>query len=348
MRLLIASPRDRFAESMKFAEALSVLGVKAICVHDKDYSVLSEFKFLKHIPSPKLLRLIKQFRPDFTFIYATYYTAHMAKLLDQPLLVHLRGDLWAESNSNRSLYSFLPKRMLFEWKTLVTTRGIKKADIIFPLSKWLEKRVKQHLPNHPTRVLYRGVDPEEWRPKRDMILFNLKHPTVVGVFEFEIYPKVMGLLKFMRSIQKMPDVHFYFAGNGPYINLIKRNQPSNMSLLGRLSKLGVQKLLASGDVFVHPSGLDSLGRTVMEASLMEKPIIASSVGGIPEIVRDNETGFLCGVNDTEQWVEKIRFLLDNPSVGKKLGKNARNYVKEKFDWETIAKGFMENLRGVLC
>jgi len=94
---------------------------------------------------------------------------------------------------------------------------------------------------------------------------------------------------------------------------------------------------------VHPSGLDALPRSVKEASLMEKPIIASNVGGIPEMVRDNQTGYLCNVDDVDQWIERIRFLLDNPDVGRKFGKNAREFVASTFSWRRIAEDFLKNL-----
>jgi len=102
-------------------------------------------------------------------------------------------------------------------------------------------------------------------------------------------------------------------------------------------------MLDSCDIFVHPSGSDVLPRTVKEASLMEKPIVASNIGGIPEIVKDNETGYLCDIDKTDEWIEKIRFLLENPDVARKFGKNAREFVMETFNWRRIARGFRENL-----
>jgi len=344
MRLLIVSPKTRLTDSVKFAEALAPLGVNTICVHDEDYYALSDRKVLRHVPFPKLLKLIKRFNPDFTFTFIPYYTVYMAKLLNRPLLVHLRGDIWTEVNYDRAKNPSFSERIFFVWINFVTTHGIEKADLILPVSKWLEKRVKQHLPKHPTHVLYRGVNPEEWLPKPCITPFSLKHPAVVGTFEFRVYPKVVGLLKFIKCIEKMPDVNFYFAGAGPYMNLIERNRPSNMFLLGRLSKSRIQSLLASGDVFVHPSGLDALPRSVVEAALMEKPIIASNVGGIPEIVEDKKTGYLCEIDDTDQWVEQIRFLLNNPSFAEMLARNARKAVSKKFDWKNIAKDFVNKMR----
>jgi glycosyltransferase involved in cell wall biosynthesis len=223
------------------------------------------------------------------------------------------------------------------------TSSLRKADLILPNSKWLQKQIKQHLPNHPTQVLYVGINAGNWVPSHSVTL-NLKHPAVVGVFPFSIYKKVTGFLKFTRVIRKMPDVNFYFAGDGPYFNLIKQSCPPNMFLMGRVSRPEVKKLLESGDIFVHPSGLDALPRSVKEASLMEKPIIASNEGGIPEIVKNNQTGYLCENDDVDQWIERIRFLLDNPDVSRRFGKNARKFVKETFDWRKIAESFLKTLK----
>lgn len=343
MRVLIASTKQRLADYAEFAEALNILGVETICVHDVNYYALSELTVLNHVPFPKLLKLIKEFNPDFIITNSPYYTVYIAELVTQRLLVHLRGDMWTESYWYKTLYPSLFKRTWYQWKTFVMTRGIKKAYLILPICKWLEEKVREHLPNYPTQVLYRGINPEKWSPKHKTRLLELEHPAVVGVFDFEIYQKVVGLLKFIKSIEKMPDIHFYFAGNGPYANLVKQKRPSNMFLIGRIPKPSIQSLLGSGDIFVHPSGLDAVPRSIAEASLMEKPIIASNVGGIQEIVKDNKTGYLCNINDTDQWIEKTRFLLDNPRVAKKLGKNARKFVTDNFSWTKIAEGFVRRL-----
>jgi glycosyltransferase involved in cell wall biosynthesis len=342
MRLLIVSGKGRMADYFDFVKALNYFGVEAICVQDLKHCFLSESKPLHIVPFPKLLKLIKRFNPDIVMTDSPYYIPHMAKLVNRCVLFHMRGEIWSESQLDIVMYPSIFARMYTNYLDTIKTPSIKKADLILPNSKWLQKQVKQHLPNHPTQVLYVGINAEKWVPNPNTT-FNVKHPAVVGVFPFIIYAKVSGLLKFTRVIRKMPDVNFYFAGNGPYLNLIKRNCPPNMFLMGRVSRPEVKKLLESCDLFVHPSGLDALPRNVKEASLMEKPIIASNVGGIPEIVKNNQTGYLCNINDVDQWIERIRFLLDNPDVGRKFGKNAREFVANTFSWRRIAEDFLKNL-----
>lgn len=346
MRLLIVSRKQRLAGYNEFVDALNSLEVEAKCVHDLKYCFLGENKPLYAVPIPKLLKLIKRFNPDFVMTDSPYYIPHMAKLVNQRVLFHMRGaeeGRPAERAWDIAMYPSLFVRMYTHYLARMIIPGIQKTDLIFANCKWIQKQVKQLLPNHPTQVLYVGIDAGKW-VRENNITFNLKHPAIVGVFPFTVYAKVSGFLKFIGVVKKMPDANFYFAGKGPYYNLIKRNCPSNMFLIGRVSKFEVKKLLESGDIFVHPSGLDALPRSVKEASLMEKPIIASNVGGIPEIVENNRTGYLCNIDDVNQWVRKIRYLLDNPDIARRLGINAREFVMETFDWRKIAESFLGNLR----
>jgi glycosyltransferase involved in cell wall biosynthesis len=342
MKLLIVSTKQRLAGYNEFSEALDSLGVEVICVHDLRYCSLFESKPLHIVPFPKLLKLIKQFNPDFIMTDDPLYVIDMAKLVNQHVLFHMRG-LWNEPYWDRAMYPSLFLRIYNHYIAKKITPNLRKTDFILPNSKWLQKQVKQHFPAHPTQVLYVGINAGEWVPGQNT-LFNVKHPAVVGAFPLVIYPKVSGLLKFIRVIRKMPDVSFYFAGDGPYFNLVKQYCPPNMSLVGKLSESGVRRLLESGDIFVHPSGLDTLPRGVKEASLMEKPIVASNVGGIPEIVINNQTGYLCNIDNFNEWVGKIRFLLDNPNVARRLGKKAREFVMKTFDWRRIAESFLKSLK----
>jgi glycosyltransferase involved in cell wall biosynthesis len=346
MRILIPSTNQNMTDYSEFVEALASVGVDAMCVQSSRYCYLGETRPLHIIPTPKLLKIIKEFNPDFILTDSPYYISRIAKLVGRRLLFHMVGHLWSELYYEGAMLSSFFSRTYTRYLTAITGLSIKEIDLILPISKWLEKQVKEHLQNCPTRVLYMGINPRKWDPKgnaRSILTIDVKHPAAVGVFPFNIYPKVLGLLKFTRAIRKMRNVNFYFAGDGPYMDLVRQERPPNMFLVGRVSGSDVKEFLESGDVFVHPSGLDALPRSVKEAALMEKPIVASNEGGIPEIVKDGQTGYLCDINNTDQWTNKIRFLLDNPDVCRRLGKNAREFVTTTFDWRRIAEGFVKNL-----
>jgi glycosyltransferase involved in cell wall biosynthesis len=346
MKLLIISTANRLNTYAEFVSALNSLGVEALLVHDLKCCFLSDFRPLDIIPTPKLLKLVKQFNPDFVMIDSPYYIPYIVKLVNKPVLFHMGGaeqGLIRERYWDVAMYPSLFSRVYTLYQAKTISSSIKKVDLILPNCRWLEEQVNRYMPRYPTKVLYEGIDPKKWIPTHN-ITFDFKHPAVVGVFQYVIYPKVSGLLRFIKVIKKLPDVNFYFAGNGPYMELVKRNCPSNMFLIGSIPRSEVPRFIESGDVFVHPSGLDALPSSVKEASLLEKPIVSSNVGGIPEIVKDNQTGYLCDIRDTNQWVNKISYMLENPDTARRFGKNAREFVVATFDWKRIAEKFLRDLK----
>ena len=101
----------------------------------------------------------------------------------------------------------------------------------------------------------------------------------------------------------------------------------------------VRRYLNEIDVYGLCSGLDMSPHSILEAGMMKKPIIASNVGGIPELILDNETGYLVDIGDTNKWIKKIQLSLEEKS-GSRIGENANKFVKKNFSWKKIAKDFV--------
>ena len=76
---------------------------------------------------------------------------------------------------------------------------------------------------------------------------------------------------------------------------------------------------------------------------MKKPVVATNVGGIPELMKDGETGFLVEKGNSEEWIKKISILIDSKEKRKEMGENGRKFVEENFSWEKIAKEFLKDL-----
>ena len=84
--------------------------------------------------------------------------------------------------------------------------------------------------------------------------------------------------------------------------------------------------------------------TILEASIMKKPIVATNVGGIPESVKDKETAFLVEKEDAEELVEKLTFLLSNNEKAQEMSLAGYNFVKKNFTWDIIAKNFAQMIK----
>ena len=84
--------------------------------------------------------------------------------------------------------------------------------------------------------------------------------------------------------------------------------------------------------------------TLQEAQLMEKPVIATNVGGIPELMKDGETGFLIEKNNSNELFEKLSMLLNDLENANQMGIKGKEFVKNNFNWDKICNDFLNHLK----
>ena len=93
--------------------------------------------------------------------------------------------------------------------------------------------------------------------------------------------------------------------------------------------------LKASQVFVLPSRVESVPQSILEAFFLKIPVIATNVGGIPELVTNNKTGILVKPNDPEDLLDKINYLLNDGKLRKTLANNAYDFVLKNFSWEFL-------------
>ena len=104
-----------------------------------------------------------------------------------------------------------------------------------------------------------------------------------------------------------------------------------------------QNFLNEIDVYALVSGMDLAPLTLKEAQLMQKPVVATNAGGIPEMMKDGETGFLVEEGDHDEWIKHLTNTINDEDLSKRLGKEGQRFVKETFSWERIAENFVKIL-----
>jgi phosphatidylinositol alpha-mannosyltransferase len=117
------------------------------------------------------------------------------------------------------------------------------------------------------------------------------------------------------------------------------NLSSNVVFLDPVPALSYPSLLASCDVFVLPSLSESWPISLAEALSMEKPAVATDVGGVKEIVHDNETGLIVKPGDVIALSNAIVQLLEDKNLSKQLGKTGRKFIVDNFDWARLTNKF---------
>ena len=146
-----------------------------------------------------------------------------------------------------------------------------------------------------------------WYPQEGM---KLKHPCVGLLQNSQWWGKTKEMMILPKVLEALPDVTFYWVdGGGAYqkkiLSMLERYD--NFKFLGRLEyPEQVRQYLTEIDVYALVTGLDTLGVTILEASLMKKPVIATGNSAIPEVIEDGITGYLVKEGNPEDLVEKIR------------------------------------------
>lgn len=137
-------------------------------------------------------------------------------------------------------------------------------------------------------------------------------------------------------------------GDGPYKEMYKRmaGKDKNILFLGRICKNDLPAYYAASDIFVLPSLSEGLPTVLLEAAASGKPIVASNVGGISDIVRHKSTGFLVEPGDVMSFVYYIKLLLDDENLAYMMGYNACKHAKRNFNWDGIIEKYENIYRNV--
>ncbi len=344
MRLLIAGAKPKFFHLKEFGDALAKLGVEYKLVHDLDiYTGFPSKDIRKWFQTRKKFNeLVSEFKPDAVFIDRQAHFGVAAIIAKIPLFILLRGDYWSEMKwAKETLYKSPIKRAVLWWKQKIAERCFNGASAILPICKYLEPIVKEHYPKKLVKVLYGGIDSSKWYPVEEM---ELKHPCVGLLQGAWIWGKTKEILTLTKVIESMPNVMFYWAGDGPYRQKITDvlGKYDNFKWLGALEYPDkVRQYLAALDVYALASGIDMSPLTLQEAQLMKKPVIATNAGGISELMTDKETGFLIEKGDHEDWIKKLTLLINDKKLAENMGNAGRKFIEDNFSWERMAKNFLD-------
>jgi starch synthase len=193
-------------------------------------------------------------------------------------------------------------------------------------------------------VIYNGIDAEQYSPDSatDVIErygVDTTKPSVVFVGRITRQKGVPVLLR--AAAQLDPEV----AG---LVEELRKTRAGVIWLSGMLSKREVIQLLSHSTLFACPSVYEPLGIVNLEAMACGTAVVASKVGGIPEVVADGETGLLVPPDDPDALAESITALTRDRDRAKAMGAAGRERAQSQFDWGKIAGQTAELYRSVVA
>jgi N-acetyl-alpha-D-glucosaminyl L-malate synthase BshA len=173
---------------------------------------------------------------------------------------------------------------------------------------------------------------------------------VVHVSNFRPVKRVDVALEVFRGIGRRLPARFLLIGDGPVRSDIERltvehGLTRDVVLLGEQQDL--VPWLSIADLFLLPSAQESFGLAALEAMACEVPVVASRVGGLPEIIENGVTGYLCPLEDVDEMIERSVELLTDGTRRARMGRTAANVVRTRYCTDLIVPQYEAAYRGVL-
>ncbi len=150
------------------------------------------------------------------------------------------------------------------------------------------------------------------------------------------------LESFPGVLKKFPKTSLLIVGEGPEEESLKTLSRSldlekNVFFLGKLGNPKLRKYMRAADLFILPSLYEGMSHVILEAMLMELPIIASNVAGNPDTIEEGVTGILIEPRDNKLLTARVSDVFDNPEDTKRLVENARKKALTVHSWENHVK-----------
>ena len=246
----------------------------------------------------------------------------------------------------QGIYSTKRKK---DWKTwpgfVLNRKALCAADHVFSNKKVDYLNMKRLLPSQRLTYIKPGINPDEFyfnADARDELKksWNVgNEPVVLSAAMFRADVKTQGLSLVIRVCGELyrKGLRFYLviAGDGKernhLFNLAKEHLPGRVRFVGKIPRNEMYRFYSAGDIFSFPGINESLGMVFLEAQSCGIQVVAFANGGIPEVVRDGETGFLVPLYDSDRFAKAIEFLLTKRDIRKKMGQAAKDHVRNDHD-----------------
>jgi glycosyltransferase involved in cell wall biosynthesis len=290
----------------------------------------------------RIRRLIREIQPDIIHLHGLYILDNLFLIATAWKLPNMVVSTWGldvvYGTPGREPWSraFIRRFLLAQAKRITAT------------SRFLAAETARYIPAHKhVYVIPFGVDLGRFcyhvREKEcdDVVIGYMKN--LVEGNGPECFIRAVS-----RIVRRYPNIRVTIAGAGYLMEELKQLTRElglweRVDFLGHIPHQRVPDILSSMDIFVMPSVWpEAFGVCAVEAQATGLPVIATRVGGIPEVIQDGLTGILVEPRHVDQLTEAIAILIQNPQLRQKMGRAGRRWMEQHYDWAENAR-MMEDL-----
>ena len=312
---------------------------------------------LDRVISIEIKKILFDFRPDVIHVHDTYMLPATLRALNN---INIPSVL---TYHNEVSSKYLILNVDVWWKKyllkLLNHRNYsiiccaKKMDKIIAISDYIKNELVDNGINEEniSTIYVGGLSSNSLSP-----VFNKNsHLNKVKLLTFGRIYKYKGfefLIKSLTLLNDLSNIELNIAGRGPFLSELKKKVhslglESIVNFSGYIPDSDLRRNIIESDIVIFPTLCsEPFGRIALEGSYHGKPVIATSVGGIPESVIDGDTGFIVCPNDEKEMANAIQRLIDDKRLRERMGENGKKFIKNKFDNEKIVNQVIQLYRGL--
>jgi len=222
------------------------------------------------------------------------------------------------------------------------------ADRVTTVSERVGRELAEHYGVEHATVVGNGVDPDCFYP--DGADYDGRYVLFVGRLD---YPKgVPDLLEAAKSVVRNHGIEFVVTGKGPQRDRLERlaeryGIADSVRFTGYVSRERQIYLYQNATAFALPSHYEGLPTVLLEAMACGTPVVATAVGGCPEVIDDGTNGLLVPAGEPSSIAAALDELLDDAELRDRLGRKARQTILDRYTWEAVTNAFEQEYQAAL-
>jgi N-acetyl-alpha-D-glucosaminyl L-malate synthase BshA len=237
----------------------------------------------------------------------------------------------------------------------ITKYGLQQSDGVTAVSKFLKQATIETFDFDEIEVIPNFICSTHYQKLPDLPLKKEIAPNgeriLVHLSNFRAVKRPVDCVEiFAKVLEKGGDAKLVFVGDGPEYSAV-HHRARTLNVLDKTVFVGKQPNIADylgiADVSLLPSETESFGLAVLEAQACEVPVVASRVGGIPEVVSDGESGFLSEVGNTDKMSDDVLKILNDDELHESFGKKGRELAVSRYSAEKIIPQYIKFYEKIL-
>lgn len=318
-----------------------------VTVHEVPICVRYQFIADSLINVPRMYRRLREIKPDFVHCHSPSLYARAALERGFPSVQTLHGVAVAEAKLAQRARS----RFRGLYASVMEIRMLRRVKYGICLNQYSLNTFGKYMRAREVRLIDHGVD------DRFFDLPSIQEPDRL-LFAGRIFPlkNLLGLLKAAEIIvRNRPGLKLRVAGQPSdpdyYDQCVafveQRHLSDNVDFLGNIPLEALQDELARANMLVLPARQENSPVIISEALAAGRPVVATAAGGIPEVVKDQETGYIVPFDDTEALADRIERILADAGLRERLGSAAKALAEKRFRRAEVIERTVEFYRDIL-